>query len=86
MGPLRTKSVSVEFSNGKVNDYEVSVYKSQEPTYGNQYSLYVEDKTHGYTESYDVRYDTRLRRDLSNFDEYVGMFMLDAYSTAVRVL
>ena len=33
------------------------------------------NEDNGYTEAYDIRYDTRIRRDLGNFDSYVKKFI-----------
>ena len=64
MEAIRTKSVTVTFGNGAVRHFRVSVYKSEAYTYGNQFSLTLENEDNGYVEQYDIRYDTRIRRDL----------------------
>lgn len=75
MEPLKTKSVTVTYSNGAVRHFKVSVYKSEAYTYGNQFSLVLENEDNGYIDAYDIRYDTRIRRDLGNFDSYVEKFI-----------
>ena len=75
MEAIRTKSVTVTFGNGAVRHFRVSVYKSEAYTYGNQFSLTLENEDNGYVEQYDIRYDTRIRRDLGNFDDYVEKFI-----------
>ena len=85
MEPLKTKSVTVTYSNGAVRHFRVSVYKSEAYTYGNQFSLTLENEDNGYMDSYDIRYDTRIRRDLGNFDSYVEKFIVGELSGVVSV-
>lgn len=85
MEPLKTKSVTVTYSNGAVRHFRVSVYKSEAYTYGNQFSLTLENEDNGYVDSYDIRYDTRIRRDLGNFDSYVEKFIVGELSGVVSV-
>ena len=81
-----TKRVIVRFADGKVRTFDVSAYVSDSETYGNQTSLEVVNVDNGFTEAFDVRYDTRLRHDLSNFEEFVDQFIVDAYRMALHVI
>lgn len=79
MAPIKTKQITVVFDNGVVRRFDASVYKSESHTYGNQYSLVLTNKDNDYADMYDIRYDTRIRRDLSNFDSYIKEFITGEY-------
>lgn len=84
--PIKSKTLHVALTNGKIVEYRVSVYKSNAFDYGNKYSLNFYNVDTGDYDGYDVRYDTRLKRDLSNFDEYVMNFAREIFASALAVL
>jgi hypothetical protein len=84
---LGSAKFAVEFLDGNVHTLEFTAYDTDANDYGNKMQLEVrdldlEDKpTYESTYVYDIRYDTRIKRDLKNFAEYCREFLMERWSS-----
>ena len=80
---VETRSVS--FGNGYKTTLEFELVKAGGAQYGNGMSVHMSDVlTPQNDEGIDVRYDTSLRHDGSNFAEWVDTYIMDRFSMCLE--